>query len=62
MNKLLYLLLILIIVGILWIGSRFWEFSSATYVNDTYEQKTINYVGKIDLELLKKEFQPANEY
>ena len=55
-------MLILIIVGILWLSSGYWEFSREDYVNDVFTQKADISTETIDLELLKKEIEPANEF
>lgn len=58
----LTLLLILFIIGILWLGSKFWEFSSETYVNEELNTKARPTSDQIDLDYLKKEFRPAYEF
>lgn len=63
MKKLLLLLLILVIIGILWMKSRFWEFSESEYYSQ--ELVTISDTSSIepDFRFLEKEFaSPANEY
>ena len=62
MRKLLALLLILAILGILWLGSRFWEFSEGQYVNSQVVEKSVIYIQDINLDFLKKEFDPAYEH
>ena len=62
MKNLLTLLLTLLIIGILWIGSRHWVFSENEYVNTEIMKKTQIYTDRIDLEFLKTEFRPAYEF
>lgn len=62
MKNILSLLLILTILGILWIGSRFWEFSRSEYINPNVIGKAAVFSDEIDLEFLKSEFTPAYEF
>jgi hypothetical protein len=62
MKNLLTLLLILLIIGILWLGSGLWKFSREVYVNPELEKKAVAIGNYIDLEYLKKEFEPAYEF
>lgn len=62
MKNLLTLLLILVIIGILWIGSKFWQFSEDKYVNQELNAMSRPTSDQIDLEFLKKEFEPAYEF
>ena len=59
MKDLLVLLLILFIIGILWIWSGFWDFEEEQYVNDQYLEQSMYVDLKVDLEFLKREFEPA---
>lgn len=61
-RKLLIVLFSLIIIGILWLRSRYWEFSEEMYVNDDLEQKTLLIRGKLDIDFLKREFESAYEF
>ena len=62
MKNLVSLLLILLIIGILWLGSKFWQFSEDKYVNAELEMLSRPTSDQIDLEYLKKEFKPAYEF
>jgi hypothetical protein len=62
MKNLLTLLLILFIIGILWLGSKYWEFSAEKYVNADLTAKSRPTSDQIDLDYLKKEFKPAYEF
>jgi hypothetical protein len=62
MKNLLSLLLILLIIGILWLGSKFWRFSEDKYVTTELEALSRPTSDQIDLEYLKKEFRPAYEF
>ncbi len=62
MKNILTLLLILTILGILWIGSKYWSFSKEDYVNPKVVGKAAIFGDNIDLDYLKKEFAPAYEF
>lgn len=62
MKNLVSLLLILFIIGILWLGSEYWKFSKEDYVNAALEEKCRPTSDQVDLEFLKKEFEPAYEF
>ncbi len=62
MKNLLTLLLILFIIGILWVGSKFWEFSEDKFINPAVVEKSVLVSEGLDLEFLKKEFEPAYEF
>ena len=59
MKKLLSLLLILSIIGILWLSSKFWDFSREDYVNTHIEEKAQGVQKNLDLSYLEIEFGPA---
>ena len=62
MKKLLLLLLIMSIIGILWLGSRFWEFKQEDYITPELVGESMHSELFLDLEFLKEEFGPAYEY
>ena len=62
MRNILVLLAILFVIGILWLSSKFWEFSEEKYVNSQIVEKTQLFESTdLDIEFLKQEFRPAYE-
>ncbi len=62
MRNIVVILLILFAIGILWIGSGFRKFSEETYVNDDFSEFSKPTGNDLDLDFLKKEFEPAYEF
>ena len=62
MRNIIAVLLILLLVGILWIGSGFGGFSEERYVNGEYVEISQPTGEDLDLNFLKEEFKPAYEF
>ena len=62
MKNIVVILLILLAVGILWIGSGVRTFSEEKYVNSEYTEISKPTGEDLDLEFLQKEFEPAYEF
>jgi len=62
MKNLVVILLILCALGILWIGSGSRKFSEDYYVNADLLEFSKPTGKDLDLEFIKKEFEPAYEF
>jgi len=62
MRNLVVILLILFAIGILWLGSGFRKFSEDRYVNNDLLEFAKPTGEDLDLDFLRKEFEPAYEF
>jgi len=62
MKNIIIILLILFLIGILWLGTGIRTFSEENYVNYQYTEMSRMSGEDLDLEFLKKEFEPAYEF
>ena len=62
MRNLVVILLILFAIGILWLGSGFRKFSEDKYVNNDLLEFAKPTGEDLDLDFLRKEFEPAYEF
>lgn len=62
MRNIVAILLILLLVGILWIGSGYEGFSEEKYVSQKHIEISQPTGEDLDLNFLKEEFKPAYEF
>jgi|GEM_PF-5043794 len=62
MRNIAILLFILVLIGILWLGTGAGSFSEDEYVAPEYVEMSLMTGEDIDLEFLKEEFVPAYEF
>jgi len=62
MRNIIVILFILLLVGILWIGSGIKGFSEERYVSQEFTEISKPAGEDLDLNFLQKEFEPAYEF